>query len=245
MTRLRRDFPAGGDLFGASSAGSPEPIQVVPDVVLLRGFAPEAELLAAVERVAAAAPFRHFETPGGGRMSAAMTNCGPLGWVSDRRGYRYSATDPRSGEPWPAMPAAILDVARRAARAAGFGEFAPDACLVNRYEPGARMGAHQDRDEGDLSQPIVSISLGIPAVFEWFGASRSGLSLRIELRGGDVLAWGRSARLGYHAVRKLEPAVHPLAGAVRVNLTLRRAAALGPVPRRAAAGCSSANLPTP
>jgi alkylated DNA repair protein (DNA oxidative demethylase) len=219
----RRDSAASADLF-AAPAGPAGPLEVVRDVVLLRGFAaPGAALVAEVERIARAAPFRHLETPGGGRMSVAMTNCGPLGWVSDRRGYRYSPTDPMSGNPWPAMPAPLFDLARRASRAAGFGDFEPDACLVNRYAPGARMGAHQDRDEGDLTQPIVSVSLGIPAVFEWFGERRSGASQRLPLHDGDVLAWGRSARLGYHGVRRIEAAEHPLTGASRINLTFRRA----------------------
>ncbi|MBK8957803.1 MAG: DNA oxidative demethylase AlkB [Proteobacteria bacterium] len=194
---------------------------------LLRGFA-LAEAAALVEDIAALtrrAPFRHLVTPSGHRMSVAMSNCGALGWVSDRRGYRYQACDPDSGEPWPAMPAAFSALALRAARAAGFEDFHPDACLVNRYARGARLSLHQDKDEGDLSQPIVSVSLGVPARFLWGGARRQDSPRRIALAHGDVVVWGGPARLTYHGVAELMEGQHELTGAYRYNLTFRKAGA--------------------
>ncbi|HEV2303273.1 MAG TPA: DNA oxidative demethylase AlkB [Stellaceae bacterium] len=192
---------------------------------LLRKFARgEAPLLvAAVNEVAAAAPFRHMLTPGGYRMSVAMTNCGRAGWVTDRRGYRYEPCDPETGRPWPAMPAIFLDLATRAAAAAGFSGFLPDSCLVNRYEPGTRLSLHQDRNERDFAQPIVSLSLGLPAVFLFGGGERGERARRIPLESGDVVVWGGPARLYFHGVAPLGPGEHELTGAARINLTLRRA----------------------
>lgn len=157
-------------------------------------------------------------------MSVAMTNCGPLGWHSDSRGYRYVGADPLTGRAWPPMSAAFRDLARRAAEAGGFDGFEPDACLVNRYEPGAQMGAHRDHDELDMRHPIVSVSIGLPAQFLWYGAARSGSPRRLWLEDGDVVVWGGPARAAYHGVRKLDPGMHPLTGALRYNLTFRRAA---------------------
>jgi alkylated DNA repair protein (DNA oxidative demethylase) len=193
--------------------------------VLLRGFARRQApaLAAAVEEVAAAAPFRHMETPGGYRMSVAMTNCGPAGWVTDRRGYRYEAEDPLTGRPWPAMPALIREIAAAAAAAGGFPGFAPDACLVNRYAPGTKLALHQDKDERDFAQPIVSVSLGLSAVFLWGGLKRSDRPRRVPLAGGDVVVWGGLARLAFHGVAPLEEGHDPLTGGFRLNLTLRRA----------------------
>ncbi|MBU6378789.1 MAG: alpha-ketoglutarate-dependent dioxygenase AlkB [Gammaproteobacteria bacterium] len=192
-------------------------IEVAPEVVLLHGFAvPTEDYAAAAELISAAAPFRHLKTPGGRPMSAAMTNCGELGWVSDARGYRYEPCDPLTGLPWPAMPATLHELAQRAAAAAGWPGFDPDACLINRYVPGARMGAHRDADERDFSQPIVSVTLGAPAMFFWYGARRAGSPLRIRLEPGDVLVWGGAARRGYHGVG-------PPLGAMRINLTFRKA----------------------
>ena len=198
---------------------------LAPGAVLLRGFAlaAEAELAGAVAAVAAAAPFRNMKTPGGFTMSVAMTNCGRLGWVSTERGYCYAEHDPDTGAPWPAIPAAMLELARAAADAAGFGGFEPDACLVNRYEPGARLTLHQDKDERDFSQPIVSVSLGVPAVFLFGGLKRKDRPLRLDLVHGDVVVFGGPGRLRYHGVAPLKEAQHPFAGAVRINLTLRRA----------------------
>ena len=193
--------------------------------MLLGGFAlpVEGALLAALGAVATQAPFRHMVTPGGFTMSVAMTNCGAAGWVTDRRGYRYDANDPESDRPWPAMPAAFAELARRAAAAAGFDGFAPDACLLNRYRPGARLTLHQDRNERDLSAPIVSVSLGLPAVFLWGDLSRSDRARRVRLTHGDVVVWGGPARLVYHGVDTLRDGDHALTGAVRYNLTFRRA----------------------
>jgi alkylated DNA repair protein (DNA oxidative demethylase) len=202
-----------------------ERLELYPGAYLLRSFAvsDEERLRADVQAVAAAAPFRHMQTPGGFRMSVAMTNCGERGWVSDATGYRYSALDPDSGLPWPAMPKAFASLARRAAEAAGYVRFAPDACLVNRYEPGARLTLHQDRDERDFDEPIVSVSLGVPAVFLFGGSRRKERPLRLTLVHGDVVVFGGPSRLRYHGVAPLKPAQHPFAGQARINLTLRRA----------------------
>jgi len=194
-------------------------------LLLLRGFAlpAAADLGCQVQRVAAAAPFRHMTTPGGFRMSVAMTNCGAAGWISERRGYRYSALDPDSGRPWPSLPPAFVELAVRAANAAGFADFAPDACLINRYAPGARMSLHQDRDERNLDAPIVSVSLGLPATFLFGGAKRGDRPQRVGLQHGDVVVWGGAARLNFHGVAPLADGSHPGVGRERINLTLRQA----------------------
>jgi alkylated DNA repair protein (DNA oxidative demethylase) len=196
-----------------------------PGTVVLRGFALSAagEMYAEIERIVAQAPFRQMQTPGGFRMSVAMSNCGDYGWVTDASGYRYAADDPDSGRPWPALPAAFRELASRAAGTAGFPDFAPDACLINRYAPGARMSLHQDRDERDLSQPIVSVSLGLPAVFLFGGGKRSDPVSRVPLTHGDVVVWGGADRLRYHGVLAVKDGVHPLVGAGRLNLTFRKA----------------------
>ncbi len=193
--------------------------------VLLRGFAlrTEAGLLAAIRVIEAQAPFRRMFTPGGHQMSVAMTNCGNAGWVTDRSGYRYDGTDPDSGKPWPAMPPAFRELAESAAGEAGFAGFAPDACLVNRYEPGARMSLHQDRDEAEFSAPIVSVSLGLPAIFLFGGPQRSDKPQRYRLAHGDVVVWGGPSRLYFHGVAPLADGEHPLLGRKRINLTFRRA----------------------
>ena len=189
------------DLFAADTP-EPEHEVLAPGASVLRGFASarEAALKDDVARISAAAPFRHLITPGGFRMSVAMTNCGELGWVSDRRGYRYDPVDPESGERWPALPESFRALARDAAARAGYPDFAPDACLVNRYAPGARLSMHQDRDEKDLRAPIVSVSLGLPAVFLWGGPSR----------------------LRFHGVLALKDGEHPFAGGHRINITFRK-----------------------
>ena len=221
-----------GRAAGAVATAAATHVEVTAGVVLLRGFAaPTAPLVAAIEAIAAAAPFRRLVTPGGGTMSVAMSNCGSWGWHSDARGYRYTECDPLSGQPWPSMPPAFAALAAAAAATAGFPGFAPDACLVNRYEVGAQMGAHRDFDELDMQHPIVSVSIGLPAEFLWYGAQRRGTPLRIALRDGDVLAWGGPARAGYHAVRRLAPPdllADPVpasiaASPLRYNLTFRRA----------------------
>jgi alkylated DNA repair protein (DNA oxidative demethylase) len=200
-------------------------VALAPGAMLLSGFARPSEecLVAALEAVVALAPFRHMSTPGGHRMSVAMTNCGALGWVTDRTGYRYDARDPENGRPWPSMPEAFFDLASRAAARAGFDRFAPDACLVNRYEPGARLSLHQDRNERDFEAPIVSVSLGLPAVFLFGGFDRADRPRRLPLAHGDVVVWGGPARLRYHGVLPLEEGHHPLTGACRINLTFRKA----------------------
>lgn len=205
---------------------APQPDLVLGDgAVRLSSFARDEApgLMAALEAVAAAAPFRHLVTPGGYAMSVAMTNCGQVGWVSDRTGYRYDPIDPQTGRPWPTMPPVFGDLALRAAAAAGFADFHPDACLVNRYAPGARLSLHQDRDEAALAAPIVSVSLGLPAIFLWGGSARTDRTRRIPLVHGDVVVWGGPSRLAFHGVAPLAEGAHPLTGGCRYNLTFRRA----------------------
>jgi alkylated DNA repair protein (DNA oxidative demethylase) len=191
--------------------------------VVLRGFALERDqpLVRALTEIAQAAPFRRMVTPGGFTMSVAMTNCGQAGWVTDRTGYRYDPCDPRSGRPWPAMPDAFADLAKRAAAEAGFPDFRPESCLINRYEPGAQLSLHQDRNERDFTQPIVSVSLGLPATFLFGGLKRTDRPSRISLHHGDIAVWGGPARLRFHGVAPLADGHHPLLGRQRINLTLR------------------------
>jgi alkylated DNA repair protein (DNA oxidative demethylase) len=212
------------DLFDRAAPGASHE-RLAPGAWLLRGFALGLvrALLTAVESIQTAAPFRHQVTPGGFRMSVAMTNCGSLGWVSDSRGYRYDAVDPSSGRAWPPMPAVFLELAQTAALAGGFPGFTPDACLLNRYEPGARLTLHQDKDERDFGAPIVSVSLGLPAIFLLGGDSRKDKLQRIPLQHGDVLVWGGPARLRHHGVLALADGHHCVLGAQRLNLTLRHA----------------------
>ena len=212
------------DLFGAGEEGR-ETREIVPGARLLRRFAlASAEtLLARIAEVAATAPFRNMVTPGGHTMSVAMTSCGGAGWITDRRGYRYAATDPETGRSWPAMPAEILVLAEAAAARAGCPGFAPDSCLINRYAPGARMSLHQDRDERDLSAPIVSVSLGLTARFLFGGLARSDRPRRLLLEHGDVVVWGGPARLAFHGIDPLKDGEHPATGRCRYNLTLRKA----------------------
>jgi alkylated DNA repair protein (DNA oxidative demethylase) len=201
---------------------SREPLE--EGAVLLRGFASSQApaLLEEVARIAEAAPFRHLVTPGGYTMSVAMTNSGHVGWVSDRTGYRYDPVDPATGLPWPPMPAAFLDLAVRAAAEGGFDPYQPDACLMNQYGAGAKLSLHQDRDEHDASAPIVSVSLGLPAVFLWGGKRRADPVRRLRLENGDVAVWGGPARYVYHGVAPLKAGQHPLTGDVRINLTFRK-----------------------
>jgi DNA oxidative demethylase len=196
-----------------------------PSAVVLRGFARECapELIVAIAAIAAVSPFRHMITPGGWTMSVAMTNCGQAGWVTDRTGYRYDSIDPATGRPWPVMPQIFTDLAAGAAEAAGFNGFRTDACLVNRYAPGARLSLHQDRNERDFDQPIVSVSLGLPAIFLWGGKTRAEKVQRIPLLHGDVMVWGGPDRLTFHGVHALAEGEHALTGACRFNLTFRRA----------------------
>ncbi len=192
--------------------------------ILLRSFAlPDADrLLAGIGVVAGVAPFRNMVTPGGFTMSVAMTNCGTAGWVTDRGGYRYDRADPESGRTWPDFPAGFADLAADAAAEAGFAGFLPDSCLINRYEPGARMSLHQDRNERDFAQPIVSVSLGLPAIFLFGGQKRTDRPRRVALRHGDVVVWGGPARLTFHGVAPLAEGIHSATGRYRFNLTFRR-----------------------
>jgi len=214
------------DLFDADELSDNRQQQLAQDAVVLRAFATPyvAQLLPQLEAIQQASPFRHLVTPGGFRMSVAMTCCGALGWTSDRRGYRYSAIDPDSGRRWPAMPEVFLQLAQAAAAQAGFDGFLPDACLINRYQPGTRLSLHQDKDEQDYDAPIVSVSLGIPAVFLFGGHERSDKAARVPLFHGDVVVWGGVDRLRYHGVLPLKEAQHPLLGGQRINLTFRKAA---------------------
>jgi len=211
------------DLFGDAPLPATESLGEGAMVLRGRALREMPSLLRALTEVIDAAPLRHMVTPGGFRMSVGMTNSGDLGWITDRRGYRYAPLDPLSGRAWPRLPPAFLALAAEAAAEAGFAAFVPDACLVNRYAPGARLSLHQDKDERDFTQPIVSVSLGLPAVFLFGGLARSDPTRRIRLAHGDVVVWGGPARLRYHGVAPLEDGVHDAVGRFRVNLTLRRA----------------------
>jgi alkylated DNA repair protein (DNA oxidative demethylase) len=210
-----------GDLFDESAAQR----AATPGLTHFPGFASALApaLLADIEKIAAVAPLRHMQTPGGQRMSAAMTNCGEVGWVTDRKGYRYDPLDPDTGRAWPPLPESFSGLAQRAAAAAGFARFRPDVCLINRYEPGARMSLHQDRDERDFSAPIVSLSLGLSATFLFGGLKRSDRPYRLPLQHGDVVVWGGATRLAYHGIAPVVDGCHPLVGRMRLNLTMRRA----------------------
>jgi alkylated DNA repair protein (DNA oxidative demethylase) len=213
------------DLFESAADVLPLREVMAESALLLRGFAKpfETELIASLRDIAGQAPFRHMVTPGGHAMSVAMTNCGSLGWVTDRSGYRYDTNDPETGKPWPAMPAALCQLAGQAAAQAGFPGFAPDACLINRYEPGARMSLHQDKDEDDFGAPIVSVSLGLPAIFLFGGLKRTDKPRRFRLEHRDVVVWGGPTRLVFHGVAPLADGDHVLLGRQRINLTFRKA----------------------
>ena len=217
--------PMTGNLFETSPAADMSCLPITPGAVLLRGFAiAQAEaLMACVDQITAQAPLRHLQTPGGRAMSVAMSNCGSWGWTSDRHGYRYVQQDPLSGNNWPAMPAAWLELAAQAAAATGYSGVVPDACLINQYLPGTKMSLHQDRDERDFAQPIVSVSLGLPVVFLFGGSKRSDKPQRLRLEHGDVVVWGGPARLAFHGVMTLADGEHAQLGRQRINLTFRRA----------------------
>ncbi|MDI9280121.1 DNA oxidative demethylase AlkB [Pantoea sp. EABMAA-21] len=207
-----------------SSSGN-ELIQMSEGAVILKGFLlkHEQELLRNLERITDLSAFRHMVTPGGYRMSVAMTNCGPRGWVTDERGYRYSETDPETGHAWPEMPALYSQLARQAAAVAGYHDFCSDACLINRYIPGARLSLHQDKDEKNFTHPIVSFSLGLPATFDFGGRTRSAPVTPYLLEHGDVVVWGGPSRMFYHGIRTLKKGHHERMGSQRINLTFRRA----------------------
>lgn len=210
-------------LFASPPPATDSREELAPGAWVLRGFALDVAetLLAEIERIAAASPFRHLVTPGGQKMSVAMTNCGEVGWFSDRRGYRYVQVDPDTGQAWPAMPAVFASLARDAARAAGFDDYAPDVCLINHYEVGTRLTLHQDHDERDRRAPIVSVSLGLPATFLFGGLARKEPQRRIPLVHGDVVAWGGPSRMRYHGVLPIKDGEHALTGSRRYNLTFR------------------------
>ena len=214
------------DLFENESSGERETLG--PQAFILRGFALSVahELLAKIAFVESISPFRHMTTPGGFTMSVGLTNCGQLGWTSDRRGYRYSSIDPVTGNPWPAMPNEFLVLAKSAAHEAGFINFVPDACLINRYAPGTKLSLHQDKDEQDLGAPIVSVSLGIPAVFQFGGLERDAPKIKAPLFHGDVVVWGGVDRLRFHGILPLKSNSHSMLGEQRINLTFRKASPL-------------------
>jgi alkylated DNA repair protein (DNA oxidative demethylase) len=213
------------DLFAGVPDARPSQELMAEGAVLLRGFARsfEDDLIAALRDIVAQAPFRQMHTPGGHRMSVAMTNCGGFGWVTDRTGYRYDPSDPETGMPWPAMPSSFRTLAGKAAAEAGFDGFLPQVCLVNRYAPGARMSLHQDKDELDFEAPIVSVSLGLPAIFLFGGLKRSDKTRRFRLEHGDVVVWGGPSRLVFHGVAPLADGEHAVMGRQRINLTFRKA----------------------
>ena len=212
------------DLFESVPDVRPSREAMAEGAVLLHGFATsfESELIPALREIVALAPFRRMFTPGGHQMSVAMTNCGSAGWVTDHTGYRYDGIDPNSGRPWPAMPPVLRRLAGQAATAGGFDGFAPDACLINRYVPGARMSLHQDKDEQDLAAPIVSLSLGLSATFLFGGLKRADKPRRYRLEHGDVVVWGGPSRLFFHGVAPLADGEHAMMGRQRINLTFRK-----------------------
>jgi DNA oxidative demethylase len=223
---MKRAGQGMDNLFGALINDGVAAREVIGEgAMLLRGFASDAapRLVDGLAKIVEAAPFRHMVTPGGFRMSVAMTNCGQAGWVSDAKGYRYDAADPVTGMVWPAMPPVFRQLALDAAREAGYAGFEADACLINRYEPGARLTLHQDRNERDYSAPIVSVSLGLQAVFLFGGASRKSRPVRMRLESGDIVVWGGATRLAYHGIASLKDGEHPLTGRCRINLTFRKA----------------------
>ncbi|KPG95434.1 alpha-ketoglutarate-dependent dioxygenase [Pseudomonas sp. RIT-PI-q] len=218
--------PSTFDLFAdMEREQQPRRDQIGQQSYVLRGFAlPWLDrLLPALEAVLAAAPFRQMITPGGFTMSAALSSCGTLGWTTDRSGYRYTRNDPQTGQPWPEMPKVFFELAQAAAREAGFVDFVPDSCLINRYVPGAKMSLHQDKDEGSYAAPIVSVSLGLPAMFLFGGFERSDTSQRVPLSHGDIVVWGGVDRLRYHGVLPIKQGQHPRLGEQRINFTFRTA----------------------
>lgn len=213
-------LPLDNDLF----AGDQRDLRFAPDSMVLAGFAlaHEAELLEALNTVLAAAPWRYWDTPGGHRMSAAKSNCGALGWVSNRNGYYYSEIDPDNGKLWPTMPDVFFSIAKTAAAAANFPNFSPDGCLLNQYTPGSKLSLHQDADEKDLASPVVTISLGLTATFLFGGMQRSDRTQKIRLAHGDVVVWGGRSRLAFHGIQPLKEGYHPLLGQQRISVTFRK-----------------------
>jgi alkylated DNA repair protein (DNA oxidative demethylase) len=213
------------DLFADLPPPAPATETIAPGAVILHRFATKdaAGLIAGISDIERKAPFRQMVTPGGYQMSVAMTSCGTFGWVTDRQGYRYATHDPETHVPWPAMPPIFQQLATAAAESAGYGRFLPNSCLINRYEAGSKLSLHQDRDEQDLAAPIVSVSLGLPAIFQFGGINRRDPIKRHRLENGDVVVWGGPTRLAYHGIAELKPGLHPLSGSYRYNLTFRKA----------------------
>ncbi len=205
--------------------GETKPEKIGEGAILLRGFAlrEAAEIQAELKKVAAKAKPRKMQTPGGHYMSVAMTNCGEAGWTTDRKGYQYAKVDPETGRLWPEIPEVMMRLAARAAETAGYPDFEPDSCLINYYEPASKMGLHQDKNEEDYSQPIVSVSLGISATFLFGGLKRTDPTRKIKLEHGDVVVWGGRSRMVYHGIAPLKAGEHPETGALRINLTFRKA----------------------
>jgi len=203
-----------------------EPQQKVAEGAwLLRGFALAftSELLFEIQQVIAQAPLRTMHTPSGLPLSVQTTSCGDAGWVSDAYGYRYARRNSFAQKRWPAMPKAFSTLAQQAASAAGFKHYVPDSCLINVYNVGAKMSLHQDKNEKDFSQPIVSVSLGLPATFLLGGLARENATQKIQLIHGDIIVWGGPARLFFHGVLPIKAGRHPLLGERRINLTFRNA----------------------
>ena len=216
-------MPVSGQLFDNAGPDGSERIGEGAVLFRTRIASKGGEIVETIREIAAISPFRHLITPGGHRMSVSMTSCGELGWMSDRTGYRYTVTDPRTGKPWPAMPKLFAALASDAAREAGYADYRPDACLINRYRAGNKLSLHQDKDEEDYGHPVVSFSLGLPATFLWGGFKRSDKPKRLLLEHGDVLVWGGPDRLRYHGILPLAEGEHPPLGAQRINLTFRKA----------------------
>ena len=211
------------DLFDLSNNGESWIETITDDAVVLRQYLVNRsdELAEAIKTIEAKAPFRHMKTAGGFTMSAAITGCGDYGWISDRQGYRYSKVDPVTAQPWPEMPEVLKTIGKECARKAGYSDYNPDACLINRYSPGAKMSLHQDKDERDFTAPIVSISLGVPATFLFGGQQRADKTIKVPVMHGDVVVWGGTSRLFFHGVSTIKSAYHPFWGESRINITFR------------------------
>jgi DNA oxidative demethylase len=219
MARKNDLVPSNQDLFGFD-----EVLIIKKDVVLLRQFASiyTDVIFESIKNISDISPFRHMKMPTGHSLSVATTSCGSFGWITDRLGYRYQKTDPETNQNWPAMPKIFEDLANEAAKKAGFPHFNPESCLINRYAPHAKLSLHQDKDEGDFNSPVVSISLGLPAIFLFGGKERKDPKQKIPLTHGDVIVWGGDQRLAFHGILPIKPGIHPIMGSFRYNLTFRK-----------------------
>ncbi len=195
------------------------------DAIILKGFvrAKANQLVKDAELISQQSPFRTMTTPGGGKMSVAITNCGHCGWLSDEHGYRYQQIDPVTHRSWPEMPQSFLKICAAATKAASFAEFMPDACLLNKYQADAKMGLHNDNDEHDLTAPIVSVSLGLDAVFLFGGKTRQSPTRKYLLSHGDVVVFGGQSRLNFHGISLIKPTyISDDLTDHRLNLTFRK-----------------------